>query len=72
MAFQDQDIFIVFSHASLFLNQNDLLSLSLTSKKMHDMIAIPRLYSNIHITKNPVLRTNKWFLDGGKNLCKWL
>ncbi|CAD6639411.1 CEI_1a_G0042580.mRNA.1.CDS.1 [Saccharomyces cerevisiae] len=66
MAFQDQDIFIVFSHASLFLNQNDLLSLSLTSKKMHDMIAIPRLYSNIHITKNPVLRTNKWFLDGGK------
>lgn len=66
MAFQDQNLFIVLSHASLFLNQNDLLNLSLTSKKIHDIIAIPRLYNNIHITKNPVLRTNKCFLEGGK------
>lgn len=65
MALQDQDLFIVLSHASIFLNQNDLLNLSLTSKEIHDVIAIPYLYRNIHITKNPVLRTKKWFLEGG-------
>lgn len=66
MAFQDQDLLIILSHTSKFLNQNDLLNLSLVSRKVHDVVAIPSLYNNIHITKNPVLRTNKWLLEGGK------
>ncbi|CAI4048826.1 hypothetical protein SKDZ_13G3830 [Saccharomyces kudriavzevii ZP591] len=66
MAFQDLDLFVILSHASKYLNQNDLLNLSIVSKKVHDIVAIPHIYHNIHITKNPVLRTSKWFLEGGK------
>ncbi|EJS44145.1 YMR258C [Saccharomyces arboricola H-6] len=66
MAYQDQDLFIILSHTSRFLNQNDLINLSLVSKKVHDVVAVPSLYNNIHITKNPILRTEKWFLEEGK------
>lgn len=66
MAFQDQDLLIVLSYTSKFLNQNDLLNLSLVSKQVHNVVAIPSLYNNIHITRNPVLRTAKWLLEGGK------
>lgn len=49
-----------------FLNQNDLGALARTSKALHESVAIKHLYQKVCITKDPVLRSSKWFLDGGK------
>lgn len=53
-------------NASCFLNQNDLLTLALVSKELHDGFAINELYRRIRITRDPVLRNEVWYLDGGR------
>lgn len=69
MVSQDQ-LSTILTEASRYLDQNSLLTLAQTSKCLHDKFAIDHLYHNIEIAKDPILRTDKWFLDGGKTyLC---
>ncbi|SMN22051.1 similar to Saccharomyces cerevisiae YMR258C ROY1 GTPase inhibitor with similarity to F-box proteins [Maudiozyma saulgeensis] len=53
----------VWSKVSYFLNQNELVTLGLVSKKLRNEIALPRLFNRIHITKNPILRVTGCYLD---------
>lgn len=59
------DIVDLLRNSTRFLNQNDLLNLALTSKTIHDEVAIDALYQTIYITKEPVLRSSEWFLETG-------
>ncbi|SCU89114.1 LAME_0E02256g1_1 [Lachancea meyersii CBS 8951] len=52
------------SYAVEFLNQNDLLSLGRTNKHLYEL-ALKKVYQKIVIAKNPVLRSQEWFLDCG-------
>lgn len=65
MVTQDQ-LFTIFSAASSYISQNDLLSLAQTSRTVHDTFAIRHLYRSINVTKDPVFRREMWFLDGGR------
>ncbi|QLQ81832.1 hypothetical protein HG537_0G00860 [Torulaspora globosa] len=66
MVEKDQ-LLTVLSKASSFLNQNDLLSLAQTSRLLHDNLAIERLYHSITITRDPIRRTDFWFIDCGRS-----
>lgn len=48
-----------------FLNQNDLVTLSQVCKEINETVIKPRLYQRIRVTKNPIIRTDTWFLDCG-------
>lgn len=63
MVTQDQ-LLTLLSHSSLFFNQYDLFNLALTSKKVHDEFATKKLYRCIHITRDPIIRSPIWYLDG--------
>ncbi|KAM3164323.1 hypothetical protein ACU8KH_01227 [Lachancea thermotolerans] len=49
-----------------FLNQNDLLILAQTSKKL-SKVSLQNLYGRIVISKEPVMRSDEWFLDCSAN-----
>ncbi|CAH02305.1 Roy1p [Kluyveromyces lactis] len=55
----------VFDDVANFLNQNDLASLCLVSRRFNEL-ATPRLYADITINKNPVLRSKDWWIECGK------
>ena len=55
---------IVWLNVLEFLNQNDLLSLGRTNTFLNK-ICSEKLYGNIVIARDPVLRSNDWYLDGG-------
>lgn len=55
----------VFYEVSKYLNQNDLINLGMTNRKIFREIAVPRLYRNIIIRKNFTLRSEAWYLDAG-------
>ena len=62
----DQDDFHIFwSNVAQFLNQQELCKLAQTSSKMNRLVAQPRLYGSIHVTKNPVQRVPDCYLDCG-------
>lgn len=66
MSVLDQ-LLTVLTKTCQFLNQNDVLSLAQTSRSIHDQLAIEQLYRNVIITKDPVCRSDAWFLDGDKS-----
>ncbi|QLL34714.1 hypothetical protein HG536_0H00890 [Torulaspora globosa] len=66
MVEKDQ-LLTILSKTSFFLNQNDLLSLAQTSRKLHDSLAIEKLYHNITVTRDPVRRSDFWFIDCGRS-----
>lgn len=57
----------ILAQTSYLLDQNNLLNLAQTSRKLHDGFAIKKLYKCIHITGDPVFRRRLWYLDGGKS-----
>ena len=62
----DEDSFTkVWLNVGRYLNQNDLASLSLVSKRFHTAIARPLLYRRVRITREPIIRGDKWWLDCG-------
>lgn len=63
---EKNELLTVLSKTSFFLNQNDLLNLAQTSKELHDDLAILKLYRSIAITRDPVRRTDVWFIDCGR------
>ncbi|KAG0667893.1 hypothetical protein C6P45_005260 [Maudiozyma exigua] len=63
--FTNEDLFAVWSNVSYFLNQNDLRNLALVSKQLSNEVALPNLWKKIHITKNPVIRKDQFYLDCG-------
>ncbi|SSD59971.1 related to Non-SCF-type F-box protein ROY1 [Saccharomycodes ludwigii] len=56
----DQEI--IWTNVVQFLNQNDLCSLARCSKHLCK-ISERKLYNNIHVNKDPIIKSNKWFLD---------
>ncbi|KAH3667113.1 hypothetical protein WICMUC_005460 [Wickerhamomyces mucosus] len=52
----------VLLHIIDFLPQNDLCSLSLTCKKLNKLSST-KLYQNICITRLPVMRSSRWYID---------
>lgn len=54
---------VIWTNVSVFLNQNDLTVLARTNKWFSLNIALPKLYENIVICRDPVLRTDTWNLD---------
>lgn len=55
----------IFDNVSFFLNQNDLCALCLVNRRFNEL-ATPKLYANIVINKNPVYRSNNWWIESGK------
>ncbi|SCV01775.1 LANO_0F13476g1_1 [Lachancea nothofagi CBS 11611] len=49
-----------------FLNQNDLLALGRTNKYFNELCS-KKLYEKIVISRDPVLRSQEWYLDCGKS-----
>lgn len=62
----DEDLIKVWSNVSYFLNQNELINLALVSKQLSNEVALPNLWKNIHILRNPVIRKEHTYLDCGK------
>ncbi|SCW01705.1 LAFE_0E05490g1_1 [Lachancea fermentati] len=59
----ENNLRLIWSNVAQFLNQNDLTSLARTSKFFAYEICDPQLYQNIVISRDPVLRSDKTFLD---------
>ncbi|CCK72128.1 Roy1p KNAG_0J00450 [Huiozyma naganishii CBS 8797] len=55
----------VLNHVGFFLNQNDMVNLSLVSRKFHNSFAIDQLYAKLRITEHPILRAERSYLDCG-------
>lgn len=62
---QHDQLIQVFQNVSVFLNQNDLFTLSQVSQELNQKVITPQLYKRIRITKDPVLRSDEWDLDYG-------
>lgn len=58
---------LVWSLVSNYLNQNDIASLARTNSFFEAEVCAPKLYETIVICKDPVMRTDKCFLDAGKS-----
>ena len=65
MMLDDDSFTNVWLNVGRYLNQNDLASLSLVSKRFHTAIARPLLYKRVRITREPIIRSDKWWLDCG-------
>lgn len=57
------DLLIILSNVSEFLNQNDLVALSQVCRKVHDKVGIKKLYEKITITREPIIKSESWYLE---------
>lgn len=62
---QRHQLIHVLEHVGLFLNQNDLFTLSQVSKELNQKVITPQLYERVRITRDPVLRSDEWGFDCG-------
>lgn len=61
----ENDLNIIWSNVAFYLSQRDLTKLSLVSKRFSNVIALPKLYHTIHVTKHPILRSDLCYIDCG-------